>query len=195
MWWHKPCRLQTDPKPNGATSPYGYCAADPINAFDLDGKWGWSNLVHSVEHAYTDVKHIAAVAAPIATVVALAVPGVDVLATVALVANGVATAIDVAHAVKHPTAGNILTAGLDLTGLGVGKTADEAERSAQTAEDVLKKLRKPAAKIAYEAKKVVPARNLAARLAVADKALTANAVLGKGWADAHKDAKDWRWYL
>jgi RHS repeat-associated protein len=36
--------LQPDPVPGGSASLYDYCSADPVNCFDLDGKWGWSNV-------------------------------------------------------------------------------------------------------------------------------------------------------
>jgi len=31
--------LQVDPEPGGSATSYDYCSADPINCFDLDGKW------------------------------------------------------------------------------------------------------------------------------------------------------------
>jgi RHS repeat-associated protein len=40
--------LSTDPEPGGSANDYDYCAADPINCTDLDGRWpSW----HSVRHA------------------------------------------------------------------------------------------------------------------------------------------------
>jgi len=33
--------LQTDPVEGGNHNAYEYCGADPVNCFDLDGRWGW----------------------------------------------------------------------------------------------------------------------------------------------------------
>lgn len=33
--------LSTDPVPGGNANAYEYCNADPLNRYDLDGKWGW----------------------------------------------------------------------------------------------------------------------------------------------------------
>ncbi|MFG2733012.1 DNRLRE domain-containing protein [Streptomyces canus] len=33
--------LQTDPVPGGNANAYEYCNADPLNRYDLDGKWHW----------------------------------------------------------------------------------------------------------------------------------------------------------
>jgi RHS repeat-associated protein len=33
--------LQTDPVYGGSANPYDYCSADPINCFDLDGRFAW----------------------------------------------------------------------------------------------------------------------------------------------------------
>ncbi|WP_405430554.1 RHS repeat-associated core domain-containing protein [Micromonospora sp. NBC_00617] len=33
--------LQVDPVAGGNANDYDYCSGDPINCFDLDGRWGW----------------------------------------------------------------------------------------------------------------------------------------------------------
>jgi RHS repeat-associated protein len=33
--------LQVDPEPGGNATDYDYCVGDPINCFDLDGRWSW----------------------------------------------------------------------------------------------------------------------------------------------------------
>jgi RHS repeat-associated protein len=33
--------LSTDPIPGGNANAYEYCTGDPINCYDLDGRWGW----------------------------------------------------------------------------------------------------------------------------------------------------------
>jgi RHS repeat-associated protein len=33
--------LSTDPVPGGSANAYEYCNADPLNRYDLDGKWSW----------------------------------------------------------------------------------------------------------------------------------------------------------
>jgi RHS repeat-associated protein len=42
--------LQTDPQPGGSCNDYDYSCADPINAYDLDGKWPhfhhWGTVFH-----------------------------------------------------------------------------------------------------------------------------------------------------
>jgi RHS repeat-associated protein len=55
--------LQTDPVDGGSATAYDYCAADPVNCTDLDGKSLWSA-----------VKSVAKVVAPIAAVAAI-IPG------------------------------------------------------------------------------------------------------------------------
>ncbi len=35
------CFLQTDPIPGGSANPYDYANQDPVNQFDLDGRWGF----------------------------------------------------------------------------------------------------------------------------------------------------------
>ncbi|MEU5115565.1 RHS repeat-associated core domain-containing protein [Streptomyces longwoodensis] len=39
--------LSTDPVPGGSANAYEYCNGDPINQFDLDGKWSWRKLARS----------------------------------------------------------------------------------------------------------------------------------------------------
>jgi RHS repeat-associated protein len=36
--------LQTDPVAGGSANDYDYCTADPINCYDLDGRWGWKKF-------------------------------------------------------------------------------------------------------------------------------------------------------
>ncbi|MEU1217036.1 polymorphic toxin-type HINT domain-containing protein, partial [Streptomyces sp. NPDC005791] len=36
--------LSVDPVQGGNANAYEYCTADPINCFDLDGKWGWKKM-------------------------------------------------------------------------------------------------------------------------------------------------------
>ena len=36
--------LEVDPVEGGSANDYDYVAGDPVNAFDLDGTWGWSNI-------------------------------------------------------------------------------------------------------------------------------------------------------
>ncbi|MFB7686233.1 polymorphic toxin-type HINT domain-containing protein [Streptomyces sp. NPDC056140] len=36
--------LSVDPQQGGNANAYEYCSADPVNCFDLDGKWGWKKL-------------------------------------------------------------------------------------------------------------------------------------------------------
>ena len=37
--------LTVDPIPGGNANPYDYCTADPINCFDLDGRFGWRTWI------------------------------------------------------------------------------------------------------------------------------------------------------
>ncbi len=36
--------LSVDPVQGGNANAYEYCTADPVNCFDLDGKWGWKKM-------------------------------------------------------------------------------------------------------------------------------------------------------
>ncbi|MFB9348425.1 polymorphic toxin-type HINT domain-containing protein [Streptomyces heliomycini] len=36
--------LSVDPQRGGNANAYEYCSADPVNCFDLDGKWGWKKI-------------------------------------------------------------------------------------------------------------------------------------------------------
>ncbi|GAA4322101.1 hypothetical protein GCM10023086_47150 [Streptomyces venetus] len=36
--------LSVDPQHGGNANAYEYCSADPVNCFDLDGKWGWKKI-------------------------------------------------------------------------------------------------------------------------------------------------------
>ncbi|MER5312420.1 DNRLRE domain-containing protein [Streptomyces sp. NPDC002773] len=36
--------LSVDPQQGGNANAYEYCSADPVNCFDLDGKWGWKKF-------------------------------------------------------------------------------------------------------------------------------------------------------
>jgi hypothetical protein len=40
--------LSTDPVSGGNANAYEYCDADPVNAFDLDGRWSWGGAFRSV---------------------------------------------------------------------------------------------------------------------------------------------------
>ncbi|MFF0044422.1 RHS repeat-associated core domain-containing protein, partial [Streptomyces mirabilis] len=37
--------LSTDPVPGGNANAYEYCNGDPLNRYDLDGKWNWRRAV------------------------------------------------------------------------------------------------------------------------------------------------------
>ncbi|OIV38707.1 hypothetical protein BIV57_04255 [Mangrovactinospora gilvigrisea] len=50
--------LQTDPKPNGATSTYLYANADPINRLDLNGQASISSELRQLWHFLTTKKHL-----------------------------------------------------------------------------------------------------------------------------------------
>ncbi|MFK0113909.1 DNRLRE domain-containing protein [Streptomyces sp. NPDC091217] len=39
--------LSIDPVPGGNANAYEYCNGDPLNSFDLDGKWSWRKLARS----------------------------------------------------------------------------------------------------------------------------------------------------
>ncbi|MFI9811452.1 RICIN domain-containing protein [Saccharothrix variisporea] len=39
---------QPDPEDGGNATPYDYCAGDPVNCTDLDGRWGWLKKVGNV---------------------------------------------------------------------------------------------------------------------------------------------------
>ncbi|MDQ0757484.1 RHS repeat domain-containing protein [Streptomyces canus] len=46
--------LSVVPVPGGNANAYDYCTADPINCYDLDGKWGWWKRVkHSFGCTHT----------------------------------------------------------------------------------------------------------------------------------------------
>ncbi|MGV9888492.1 DNRLRE domain-containing protein [Streptomyces sp. NPDC003395] len=38
--------LSVDPVPGGNANAYDYCHADPVNCFDLTGKWSWRHYLH-----------------------------------------------------------------------------------------------------------------------------------------------------
>lgn len=37
--------LTTDPTPGGNATAYDYCTGDPVNCRDLDGNWGWRDVL------------------------------------------------------------------------------------------------------------------------------------------------------
>ena len=59
--------LQTDPEPGGSANAYDYCSQGPINCYDLDGQWGWSNVKKWwKKHGKTTLMVVGTVAAVVA---------------------------------------------------------------------------------------------------------------------------------
>ncbi|MFF4509149.1 DNRLRE domain-containing protein [Streptomyces sp. NPDC001401] len=46
--------LSVDPVPGGNATAYDYCSADPVNCYDLDGRWGWwGKIKHALGCTHT----------------------------------------------------------------------------------------------------------------------------------------------
>jgi RHS repeat-associated protein len=85
--------LQTDPIPGGSANPYDYCTQDPINCYDLDGRWGFKKWWH---------KHWKAVAVAVA-VTAVCVFAPEAIPALAMAAEDAGDAIGIVRAASAAT--------------------------------------------------------------------------------------------
>nr|BFE49907.1 hypothetical protein GCM10017745_33340 [Saccharothrix mutabilis subsp. capreolus] len=104
---------QPDPEEGGNATAYDYCAADPVNCTDLDGRWGW-------------LKKVANVVAKVAEVVSY-IPG-----PIGAVAGAVSSVAYAATGNYRKAAEMAVTAAANLVGAGaavrVGVAAVKARR-------------------------------------------------------------------
>ncbi len=100
--------LQPDPIDGGNASTYDYCSADPVNCFDLDGRWGF------LKKAWTFVKENPALVA--STVAMFTPPPINVIAGAA------AVGFSAYSAYKNVKDGKYGAAALDVVGAipGIG---------------------------------------------------------------------------
>ncbi|MFI9816048.1 polymorphic toxin-type HINT domain-containing protein [Saccharothrix variisporea] len=98
---------QPDPEDGGNATPYEYCAADPVNCTDLDGRWGW-------------LKKIANVVAKVAEVVSY-IPG-----PIGAVAGAVSAVAYAATGNYAKAAEMAVTAAANLVGAGAAVKAGVA---------------------------------------------------------------------
>jgi RHS repeat-associated protein len=73
--------LQTDPEPGGNATAYDYCAGDPVNCTDLDGKWGWGSIKKALGVVAKVASYASMIPGPIGTIA-------GVVSAVAYVATG-----------------------------------------------------------------------------------------------------------
>lgn len=50
---------QVDPEPGGNATAYDYCAGDPVNCTDLDGRWGFGSIFKAVCNVVAKVAEVA----------------------------------------------------------------------------------------------------------------------------------------
>ncbi|MEU3457468.1 LamG-like jellyroll fold domain-containing protein [Micromonospora sp. NPDC006766] len=137
--------LQVDPAEGGNATAYDYCSGDPVNCFDLDGKWGLSSLKNGL-------KKVAGAAASAArsagsfliqnagtisavTGVLAFVPGLQWMGAVSL-AFGVIDAVASCKGRKAVSCGlGIAGAVIGGTGMRLAKTANKARAGYQSAQN------------------------------------------------------------
>lgn len=60
--------LQTDPEDGGNATAYDYCAGDPVNCTDLDGKWGWGSIKRGLSKVAKVASYASFIPGPIGTI-------------------------------------------------------------------------------------------------------------------------------
>ncbi|MFL6145144.1 MAG: RICIN domain-containing protein [Labedaea sp.] len=62
---------QPDPEPGGNATAYDYCAGDPVNCTDLDGRWGFGSIFKAVCNTVAKVAEVASyIPGPIGSIAA-----------------------------------------------------------------------------------------------------------------------------
>lgn len=106
-----------DPEPGGNENAYAY-PDDPMNRYDLNGRWSFWGAVTAVTFVAT---------------VASFVPGLDVIAApIAVAGSALLTAHDLYSCARHRSWGGGCTdLAIDVVGFGVGKVAGKAFKAYQ----------------------------------------------------------------
>ncbi|WP_422732959.1 LamG-like jellyroll fold domain-containing protein [Micromonospora sp. WMMD558] len=60
--------LQVDPIDGGNATAYDYCAGDPVNCTDLDGKWGWGSIKKGLSKVAKVASYASMIPGPIGTI-------------------------------------------------------------------------------------------------------------------------------
>ncbi|HEX6970312.1 MAG TPA: polymorphic toxin type 17 domain-containing protein, partial [Micromonosporaceae bacterium] len=60
--------LQVDPVEGGNATAYDYCAGDPVNCTDLDGKWGWGSIKKGLSKVAKVASYASMIPGPIGTI-------------------------------------------------------------------------------------------------------------------------------
>jgi RHS repeat-associated protein len=60
--------LQTDPVDGGNATAYDYCAGDPVNCTDLDGKFGWGSIKRGLSKVAKVASYASMIPGPIGTI-------------------------------------------------------------------------------------------------------------------------------
>lgn len=60
--------LQMDPVDGGNATAYDYCAGDPVNCTDLDGKWGWGSIKRGLSKVARVASYASMIPGPIGTI-------------------------------------------------------------------------------------------------------------------------------
>jgi hypothetical protein len=117
-----------DPEPGGNATAYDYCSADPVNCFDLDGRWGWlEKVVKTVKKAAKVIGPIAELASMIPGPIGAAAAGVSAVAYAASGNKGKALEMGItAAAAMIPGGGAVVKAGMALAKKAAGRVAAKA---------------------------------------------------------------------
>jgi hypothetical protein len=107
--------LQVDPVPGGGANAYDYARQDPLNTFDLDGRFGWKKF-------FKRVLRVAVAAATVASMFSCPV--------CTAIGYGLAaySAYNGYRAYQRRDWGGVAWAAADVFGVGLGRMASKAGR-------------------------------------------------------------------
>jgi RHS repeat-associated protein len=121
--------VQVDPVEGGSANDYDYCAMDPITCFDLDGRWGWSNVKKWGNDRVNNVRSIATTAWKYRDEIAFGLAVVGLFAcSVCAVAFWTGMAVTAASTAVSCSNGQGAGCAVGVASLGVGGAGRGMER-------------------------------------------------------------------
>ncbi|MFG2040425.1 RHS repeat-associated core domain-containing protein [Dactylosporangium sp. NPDC048998] len=181
--------LQVDPELGGSATAYDYCDADPVNCFDLDGKWP------SLRRAFNWVSNNAGNIGSVLGTAALVMSFIPGLQPFAAVVGTIATGFSLWGAYNDYKAGNKFSAaltvatsipgvggvarlgkfgyaGVQLTRAKTARKAYQAGRNSRAAKELLNRVVKKADTAKREARKALQGDKLSVGIGVFDGSKT-----------------------